>query len=83
MLSAPLSPAWIVAVYLPARIVAVWGKTQHRIVIMKLHMTDKSIDTSQAPTSPSRKVAEKCTLALTQRLTNSSLTDPEPTFSPE
>lgn len=55
MLSAPLSPAWIVAVYLPARIVAVWGKAQHRIVIMKLHMTDKSIDTSQAqPLPPAR-----------------------------
>ena len=25
MLSAPPSPVWIVAVYLPARIVAVWG----------------------------------------------------------
>jgi hypothetical protein len=37
MLYAPLSPAWIVAVYRPVRIVAVWAMHQHRIVIMKLY----------------------------------------------
>jgi hypothetical protein len=37
MLSAPLSTAWIVAVYLPAKIVAVGARAQHRILIMKLY----------------------------------------------
>ena len=63
MLSAPLSPAWIVAVYLPARIVAVWGQgptpnSPHEVIHdRQMH---KYITT---PISPSCKVAEKCTRA--------------------
>jgi hypothetical protein len=60
MLNAPLSPTWIVAVYLPARIVAVWGQgptpnSHHEVIYDR--QKHKYIT---SPTSPSCKVAEKC-----------------------
>lgn len=64
MFGAPLSPAWIVAVYLPAGIVAVWGKGPKLNAHHEITFDREKHKCIINQTSHSRKVAEKCPPAL-------------------